>query len=110
MKSRLKKVSNNVEPTIHQRVEDIVTNHSFDNTNENQSEAFLLTKRLFAMTTFAPTGTLSYEFARRIEDGEYNYIGPIEDADGNWEEWLFALNEFLNEKETKVLASNLKKK
>lgn len=110
MKSRLKKVSNHVEPTIHEKVEDIVVNHSFDNTNENQSESFLFTKQLFAATPFTATGTLAYEFASRIDNGDYDSLGPISDADGNWEEWLLALNDFLNEKETKVLASNLKKK
>lgn len=110
MKSRLKKVSNHVEPTIHEKVEDIVVNHSFDNTNENQSESFLFTKQLFAATPFIATGTLAYEFAARIDNGDYDSLGPISDADGNWEEWLLTLNDFLNEKETKVLASNLKKK
>lgn len=106
---RLIRKSNHVEPNIHNEVEDKVVNPN-KSINENQSPAFLLTKQLFALTPFIPESTLGYEFARKIENGEYDYISSVEDAQNHLDEWLGALNDFLNEANSRKLAEALKKK
>lgn len=106
---RLIKKSNNVEPFINNEVEDKVI-HPDTNKNENQRPAFLLAKELFASTPFIQASSLNYEFARKIENGDYEHISSIEDAKGHWEEWLAALTEFLKEKELGEKEANLKKK
>jgi len=104
---RLIKKSNHVEPTIHNEVQDKVTNP--DNLNENQRPAFLLAKELFAETTFIQAGTFNYEFAKKIENGEYEHISSIEDAKEHWEEWLQTLNDFLNQKDDSSSKVDVKK-
>lgn len=89
-------------------VEDKVI-HPETNINENQSPAFLLMKQLFAETAFVPTGTAGYQFARKIENGDYESISSIEEAKEHWQEWIDALHEFLDEIEHKGLKSPSKK-
>lgn len=93
---RLIKKSNHVEPTIHNEVEDKVVNPD-TNINENQNPAFLLTKQLFAETAFVPAATLVNQFAKKIENGEYDYISTVDEAKDHMDEWLVALNEFIEE-------------
>lgn len=106
---RLIKKSNNVEPSIHKEVEDKIVNPS-SNINENQSPAFLLMKELFADSTFMQASGRGYEFARKIENGDYDYISSIEEAKDHWDEWKLALAEHLKEKESKQLESKRLKK
>ncbi|AEO93288.1 gp17 [Bacillus phage G] len=102
---RLIKKSNHVEPSIHNEVEDKII-HPNTNINENQNPSFLLTRQLFADTAFTPTATISYQFARKIENGEFSHLGSIEEARGNWSEWLNALDSFLEESGHKGLKKN----
>lgn len=96
MKSRLRKIANHVEPFINQEVEYKVHNPD-GNITENRSEEFLLAKKLFAATPFISANSLIYAFAEKIQNGDYDSLGSIEEAEDNWGEWLGALNDFLNE-------------
>lgn len=98
MKSRLKKISNHVDPYINIEVEYRVRNPE-RSIPEERSDEILLVKKLFACTPFISTNSLIYQFAERIENGDYDYISSIEDAENHWDAWLEALNRFLNEEE-----------
>lgn len=106
---RLVRKSNHVEPSMHNEIEDKIVNPEI-NINENQNPYFLLMKELFAATPFMQASGIGYEFARKIENGEYDHISSIEEAKNHWDEWLTALNDFLNEKDSKSLESAFKKK
>jgi hypothetical protein len=101
MISRLKKISNNVTPSINLEVERRVIENDLS-LDETHSEAFSLTKSLFADSPYISANNLLYDFSNNIINGKYSSISSVEDAVEHWHEWKEALVNFLKEK--KVIA------
>lgn len=91
MKSRLRKVANNVSPNMHREVEKHITDKDGNRYRIQQANmAFLLAKRLLAALPMVPTNERVYELAQDITVGKFDDICPIEESEdpNNWDKWV----------------------
>ncbi len=98
MKSRLKKVANNVSPNVHKEVEKHIIDKDGNRSKIQQSRMeFLLAKRLLAVLPIVPTNERVYELAQDISIGKFDDICSIENAEKkeNWDKWVERAKELL---------------
>lgn len=91
MKTRLKKVANNVSPNMHKEVEKHITDKDGNRWKVQQSQmAFLMAKRLIAALPIVPTNERVYELAQDITIGKFNDISTLEECEKpeNWNLWV----------------------
>lgn len=99
--SRLKKIANNVSPSIHREVEKHITDKDGNRWRVQQAQdAFLIAKQLIASLPIVPTNERVYELAQDITIGSYDDISSIEDAklEENWKKWRQRTVELLQSK------------
>lgn len=104
--SRLKKVSNNVDPYINRKVEDIVVNQSFTKKNEDQSANFLLAKKVFALTPYIPTASSLYLFTEMLDNECIENLGEVNSS--NKDQWIAIVKSFIeNTNKTRLSKKNV---
>ncbi|MFW6015678.1 MAG: hypothetical protein ACOCRK_04515 [bacterium] len=99
--SRLKKVANNVSPSMHKEVEKFVPGGDNNRSKEIGSRMeFIIAKRLLAELPIVPTNDRVYDLVQDILIGLFDDISSIDDAESkdNWQAWIDRTREILKSK------------
>ncbi len=98
MKSRLKRVANNVSKNMHREVEKHIADKDGNRWRVQQSQmAFLIAKRLIAALPIVPTNERVYELSQDIVIGKFDDISSIEECEKEeyWDLWVEGTKELL---------------
>ena len=86
---KLKRKANYVGPFMHEIVEQhVIDGNNYLSMREQADLHFVIAKRLIADLPLVSTNDLIYTIVSDMYNGLYDDLGPIEDANKNWPEWV----------------------
>ena len=87
MQTRLRKVANSRR--IYKEIELMTINGNNNRSLLQQADMhFIIAKRIIADLPLSPTNDLMYKIVDDMMEGKYADLGPIDNCDENWEQWL----------------------
>lgn len=89
LKRLKKKIANNTSRRMHQEVELMTVNGNNNRSLIQLADMhFVIAKRIIADLPLVPTNDLTYKLVDDMMEGKYADLGPIDQADDNWDKWL----------------------
>jgi hypothetical protein len=84
----MKKIANHVSPQMHKEVDKYIEDSTQTHTQVvRANNAMLLARRLLQDLPMVPTNERIFELAQEIEIGLFDDLGPLEEAEKNWQAW-----------------------